>query len=279
MTQLIDGKNLRKEILEKIKTDLAGMNFQPVFCDVLVGEDPVSLQYVNMKMRMAEEVGIKPHPAVFPSNITTEDLVKEIQNLNKVENMCGIIIQLPLPASVDKRAVLDAIDPRLDVDCLGTVAGRNFYENKAMFGFPAALSCMEALDSLHLDLENKNIVVLGNGELVGKPVAALLKFRGLKPIVIDSKTENQEGILKNADVIISGIGKGKYLTGDMVKVGVVIIDAGTSEESNAVVGDVELESVMGVASFVSPVPGGVGPITVAILLKNVLTVAQSSMKK
>ena len=289
LMQIIDGKKLQKEILAEVKIGVAALPFQPLFCDVLVGEDPVSMQYVKMKMRMAEEVGIHPHPAFFPDTISTEDLIKEIQILNKIPNMCGIIVQLPLPLSIDKRTVLDAIDPLLDVDCLGTVAGEKFYSGltAGVGGFPAALASVAVLDSIPLDLNNKNIVVLGQGELVGKPVAALLRFRGLQPSVINSKTparnathgvtdgENKEDLLKNADVIISGIGKGKYITGEMIKDGVVLIDAGTSEDGNAVVGDVDLDSVKDIASYVSPVPGGVGPVTVAMLLKNVLTVAQS----
>jgi hypothetical protein len=173
---------------------------------------------------------------------------------------------------------LDSIDPKLDVDCLGEERSEKFYASyggENDLGFPTAVSCMALLDSVNLDLAGKNIVVLGQGALVGKPVTALLKFRGLNPIIITRKTENQELLLKEADVIISGIGNGKYLTGDKVKKGVVLIDAGTSESKGGIVGDVDLESVKDVASYVSPVPGGVGPVTVAVLLKNVLIVAKN----
>jgi 5,10-methylene-tetrahydrofolate dehydrogenase/methenyl tetrahydrofolate cyclohydrolase len=230
---------------------------------------------------------MKFHNANFPATIQTHELVAEIKNLNKIKNMCGIIVQLPLPAHIDRQVVLDSIDPYLDVDCLGTVASKNFYLGPARLasesvagGFPTALACMAILDSLHLDenpstsLRTRNIVVLGQGDLVGKPVAALLGFRGLNVSTVRSKTLNREALIKNADIIISGIGKGKFITGDMIKKDVVLIDAGTSESNNAIVGDVDLESVKDVASFVSPVPGGVGPVTVAMLLNNVLTVAK-----
>lgn len=275
--QIIDGKKLREEILEKVRKEVALLSFKPVFCDVLVGDDPASVQYVEMKGRMAEETGIAFHKANFPKNITTEELVKEIENLNKIENMCGIIIQLPLPEHIDRQMALDAIAPLLDVDCLGSVASEKFYSGltAGKLGFPTALACMAILDSLNLDLTGKKIAVLGQGMLVGKPVTALLKFRGLNPEIVTSKTENKDGIMKKADIIISGIGKGKYITGGMIKEGAVIIDAGTSESNGGIVGDVDLESVKSVASFVSPVPGGVGPVTVAMLLNNVLTVAKS----
>ena len=285
--KIIDGKKIREEILARIKNEVASLEFQPVFCDILVGEDPASAQYVRMKAKTAESVGMKFHNANFPNTITTEELVKEIQALNKVQDMCGIIAQLPLPAHLDKRAVLDAIDPNLDVDCLGNVASEKFYKGPARnvfsianaggettIGFPTALACMALLDSLDLNLEEKNIVVLGQGELVGRPVSALLKFRGLDATPVDIYTENKEEIIKNADIIISGIGKGMHITKEKIKEGVVLIDAGTSESNNAIVGDVDLESVKGVASYVSPVPGGVGPVTVAMLLNNVLNVAK-----
>lgn len=276
--QIIDGKKIQKEMLEEIAKEVLQLSFQPVFTDVLVGDDPASAQYVRMKARMSESVGIKFHNANFAASITTEELIKEIEKLNCVENMCGIIVQLPLPEGIDKQTVLDSIDPKLDVDCLGTVASEEFYsgkESRLNIGYPTALSCMKLLDSVNLNLDDKRIAVLGQGLLVGKPVTALLKFRGLKPEIVTSKTENKEEVIKNADVIISGIGKGKYITGEMVKEGAVIIDAGTSEDSGSIVGDVDLDSVKDKASFVSPVPGGVGPVTVATLLNNVLTIAKN----
>jgi len=273
--QIIDGRKIKNKILEEIKKEITKLSFQPVFCDVLVGEDSASKQYVKMKARTAETVGIHFHNASFPSTIVTEDLIKEIKILNKMQNMCGIIVQLPLPLSLDRRAILDSIDSRLDVDCLGTVASEKFYSDKTELGFPTAFACMEILNSINLDLNDKKIVVLGQGELVGKPITALLRFRGLEPETITRGTENKEEIIKQADVIISGMGHGKYITGNMIKKGVVLIDAGTSESNGGIVGDVDLESVKGVTDFVSPVPGGVGPVTVAMLFKNVLKVAKN----
>ena len=277
---IIDGKKLRGEILSKVKKGVAELLFTPVFCDVLVGNDPASAQYVKMKARTAESVGIKFYNANFGSDITTEKLVEEIKLLNKVENMCGIIVQLPLPEHLDQQAILDAIDSHLDVDCLGSVASDKFYNNydsQTDLAYPTALACMTVLDSLNLNLKGKIIVVLGQGELVGKPMAALLGYRGLTYLPVTSKTENKEYFLRQADIVISGIGKGKYITSNMIKYGAVLIDAGTSESNSAIVGDVDLVSVKNVASFMSPVPGGVGPVTVAMLLNNVLTVAKQKV--
>ena len=275
-TQIINGRNMRGKILEEIRTGVAMLPFVPVFCDILVGNDPASAQYVDMKAKTAEKIGIKFYRARFAEDIEPTALMKEIKKLGEIPNMCGIIIQLPLPPrfSECKKSILDSVPEGLDVDCLGTPASDRFYEGKNEICFPTALACMEILDSLGIDLHDKKIAVLGQGDLVGKPVTALLRFRGIEPSIVRSKTENKEQIIKEADVIISGIGKGKFITGDMIKEGVVLIDAGTSESNGGIVGDVDLESVNGVAGFISPVPGGVGPVTVAMLLKNVLKVAQ-----
>ncbi len=274
MVILIDGKKISKEILADVAADVAALSFQPVFCDVLVGDDKPSMQYVQMKARAATGVGILFHTANFPVSITTEELVKEIQKLSEVPNMCGIILQLPLPAHIDLQTALDAVPAELDVDCLSTVSSKNFYEGKGAIAFPTALACMSALDSIKVDLSSKNIVVLGQGKLVGLPVTSLLKSRGLSLIAVTNMTPNKEEIIKNADVIVSAIGQGKYITHDMIKESVILIDAGSSELGGGVVGDVDFESVKDRASYVAPVPGGVGPITVAMLLKNVLDVAK-----
>ncbi len=271
---IIDGRKIKSDILEGVRQGVLLLPFTPVFTDVIVGSDPASMQYVRMKGKTAESVGIKFREASFPESISTEELVKEIENLNRVPHMCGIIVQLPLPAHINKQTVLDAIDPSLDVDCLGSESSKLFYEDKNIIGFPAALACIKALDSTEVDLNNKNIVVLGRGNLVGKPVTHLLESRSLEVTSIDSKTDNKDEILKDADVIISGIGRGRFITGERIKNGAIVIDAGTSEENGSIIGDVDLDSVISVASYVSPTPGGVGPITVAILLQNVLTVAK-----
>ncbi len=273
--KIIDGKKIRNKILISIKKEVASLPFQPIFCDVLVGNDKASAQYVQMKKNRAEEVGIKFHSAKFLAAIKTEDLIKEIKKLNRLPNMCGIIVQLPLPQKLNQNKILNAIDSSLDVDCLGKIASEKFYGGLTSVCPPAALACIKLLDFSGVSLKNKKIVVLGQGKLVGKPVSALLKFRGLKSVAISSKSKNKKEIIKEADVIISGIGKGKFITGDMIKKGAVLIDAGTSESKGSVVGDIDFESVKDKAGFISPVPGGVGPVTVAMLLNNVLHVAKN----
>lgn len=273
---IIDGKKISKEILEEVKNEVTSLSFTPLFCDILVGDDVVSTQYVNLKRKKAESVGMNFYDASFPVTATTEEIISKIEDLNKMEHMCGIIVQLPLPNHLDTRAILDAIDPELDVDCLGSFASKNFYEGNSKLSFPTALACMRILEEVKIDLHNSNVVVLGQGDLVGKPVSHLLTRNNIKHICLDSKSENNEQVLKQADIIISGIGREGYIKGDMIKEGVSIIDAGTSESNGTVVGDIDFESVKDKVDFISPVPGGVGPVTVAMLFRNVLQVAKDT---
>src|SRR3989344_4604161 len=200
--KLIDGRKLRDDILENIKSEVRALHFKPVFCDIMVGEDPVSFQYVEMKRKTAEKAGILFHKAFFKKDISTDELIREIKILNNYPNMCGIIVQLPLPEHIDLKLVLDSIDPMLDVDCLGSAASERFYGGDVSLGYPTALACMAILGSVSAELQGKNIAVLGQGILVGKPVTALLQFRGLNPATVNRQTENKEEIIKNADIII-----------------------------------------------------------------------------
>ena len=275
--QIIDGRKIAKRIQDEIKIEVAKLPFTPVFCDVLVGDDPASKQYVGMKAKMAERLGFKFRGAGFPADISTTDLISEIKKISQEHNMCGLIVQLPLPEGFDKQAILDSIDPKIDVDCTGKVNTDLFYAGQAYVEFPTAAAVMELLDSAKVDFKNKKCLVVGFGQLVGRPVSFLLEQRGLKVDVARSKTENILELMKEADVIVSAVGKSKLVTGDKIKPGAIIVDAGTSESDGGIVGDVDLESVKDVAGFISPVPGGVGPVTVAKLLFNVLKVAKSKV--
>ena len=276
--QIIDGRKIKNDILTELEKEVMTLPFTPIFCDILVGDNKVSSKYVDIKAKNAQSIGIKFRRIEFPETVRIEEIVEEIENLNRVPHMCGIIVQLPLPNSINQSIVLDSILPSLDVDCLGRDASNDFYNNTGILGCPTALACVDILDSLNINLADKKIVVLGQGQLVGLPVTHLLRSRDLTVETINSNTLNANELLKNADIIISGIGKDNFITGDMIKNGVVIIDAGTSEEGGAIHGDVNLESVEGIASFVTPSPGGVGPVTVAMLLKNVLLIAKQKSK-
>jgi len=277
--QIIDGRKTSEEILSRIKNEVMKLDFVPVFCDILVGEDIASIQYVNLKKRKAQKLGIDFYDANFPNSITTSELLLEIEKINKIKNMAGIIVQLPLPIHLDTKKILDAIDPSLDVDCLGEVASNNFYNGIFDIVPPTGLSCIYLLESLNIDLQDKNIVVVGSGKLVGRPVANILKSKNLNFQIINSESLEKEKIIKNADIIISGVGKGGFINAPMVKDNVIIIDAGTSEEEGSVVGDVDFESVSSKVYAITPVPGGVGPVTVAMLFSNILEVTKRKINK
>lgn len=272
--QVIDGKKIAEEILSEVSLEVGKLSFKPIFCDILVGSDPSSVQYVKMKAKTAEKVGMEFLSANFPSEITTEQLVEEIKKLNQIKNLCGLIVQLPLPEHVVRQQVLDAIDPRIDVDCTGKINTDLFYKGRGFLRYPTALAVLEILDSLAMEFERKKFLMVGYGMLVGKPVNYLLEKRRLMIDVARSKTPDIFDLMKKADVVISAVGKPNMVTGDKIKLGAIIIDAGTSEFDGGLVGDVDFESVKNIAGIISPVPGGVGPVTVAKLLSNVLKVAK-----
>ncbi len=272
--QLIDGRKIRDEILAMLKTRIANLSFSPIFCDVLVGNNSESIQYVKMKERVAEGLGIKTHPAVFPENITTEELIIEIKKISEIPNMSGLIVQLPLPSHIDTQRVLDSVLTNIDVDAISTEISEKFYSNNPAFVFPTASAVLKILESLNLNLKEKKVVMVGQGMLVGKPVTHLLKNLGVSVAVVDSSTQNSVEIFKTADVLISAIGQAGMIKGEMLKDGVVLIDAGTSELNGGILGDVDQESVENIASALSPVPGGVGPVTVAMLMQNIVISAE-----
>ncbi len=270
----IDGKAIAEAILDSVAAQVKGLSYQPLFCDILVGDDEVSASYVRIKGKAAERVGMAFELVHLPEQSTTDDVVNKIHELQANPALAGLIVQLPVPDHIDRTAVLDAIDPAVDVDCIGSVANAKFYEGTAVLMPPTAAAIVHILDSLPDSIVDKRVLVIGQGELVGKPVTHVLKQRGCQVTIADRGTENLASITPHADVIISGTGQPGLLYGSMVKPGAIVIDAGTAESGGGIVGDVDFESVAPVASYVSPVPGGVGPVTVAKLLENVAKAAK-----
>lgn len=272
---IIDGKKIANEIFVELRSRVQRLSFVPVFADVVVGDDPVSLQYVGVKERAAKTLGIEFLKSLLPASATSEEVISEIQRLSSVPNICGIIVQLPMPKTVDTHAILSSIPQKLDVDVVGEKASSAFYSGVSNLVPPTAGAVVQILESTG-NFTDKKIVVVGKGLLVGKPVVKLLENLNLVPTIIDRQTQNPKDILLSADVIISGAGAPGFITGDVVKEGAIIIDAGTAESEGSIVGDVDTASVAPKASFLSPVPGGVGPVTVAKLYENVLRNAESA---
>lgn len=274
---IIDGKKIAKAILDDLAKRVARLPFKPVFCDVLVGDNPVSRQYVNQKRRTAEDIGMEFLPAEFPETISENVLVEEIQKISSTPHLTGLIVQLPLPQVFNRTRVLDAIELSLDVDCLHSHNLSAFYEHKPTFIPPTPAAVLAVLDSVFETDVTKKIVVVGQGELVGRPVAFMLRERGYAVVTVDRNSKEPERVAKQADVIITAAGSPGLITEAWVKPGSIVIDAGSAEQEGLILGDVDSASVKPIAGFFSPTPGGVGPVTVAKLLENVMGVAESEV--
>ena len=272
---IINGKIIAQAILDDVAKQVSQLTFQPVLCDVIIGNDPVSLSYVRIKERVALQAGFGFLLEHLAPDTTTEQVIETIERVQAQREVCGLIVQLPVPDGIDRHKVLGAIRPDIDVDCLSQQASALFYQNQSQLVPPTAAAVLALLDSIQQDLSLKRFLVIGQGDLVGKPVAHLLKQRNFKVTTADSATENLHEITPHADVIICGTGQPGLLFGSMVKPGAIVIDAGTAESGGGIVGDVEFDSVSQVSGFISPVPGGVGPVTVAKLLENTLNVAKN----
>ncbi len=272
---LLDGRQIAQHILQEIKREVAHLPFQPVFCDVLVGDDPVSYSYVKIKGKRAEEAGIEFRLEHLPAEVGQGALIERIHQLNHEPGMCGIIVQLPLPPGFDRQAVLDAIDPALDVDCLGAPATKRFFHGDPVLMPPTAAAVAAIFQQLPEQLRKGRVVIVGKGVLVGRPTQRLLQLQGVPVQLTDNTDPEMLAKVREADVLITGTGQPKLITGSMIKPGAAVIDAGTAESEGVIAGDVDRETVGSVAGFLTPVPGGVGPVTVAELLKNILQVAQN----
>jgi len=270
---LIEGKKIQERKFELIKKKVESLNFKPLFCDVMIGDDLVSKKYVELKEKMAESVGIGVVKCRLPISVSTKEVIEKIKELNKKPNMCGIIIQLPIPESLNKEEIVNTINPKLDIDCLTKENREKFYKNEAYFSYPTALATIDVLSQSKIDLKEKKICILGKGELVGKPVKHLLETKGYNVIVVDKDTTDKESIIKESDVVISATGVPNILNASMLKEGSVVIDVGTSESFGAVVGDVNKDGILEKTSFSALTPGGVGPVTIACLFENVIKAA------
>ena len=273
---ILDGKKCSQEILDKIKEKVDNLkNFNkrvPGLAVIIVGNNPASKIYVNSKVKACEKVGFYSKAIFLDENISQAELLENIQSLNNDENIDGILVQLPLPKHLNEDEICNAIDTSKDVD--GFKA-----ENlgKVMLGKEDGMvpctpqGIMYLLDSIKdINLYGMNGVVIGRSNIVGKPISSLLINRGVTTTVCNSRTKNIEDILRNADIIIAALGKPKFLKENMVKEGAIIIDVGINRVDGKLCGDVDFENVSKLASFITPVPGGVGPMTIAMLLNNTL---------
>ena len=275
MENIINGKEISAAIREEIKAEVQGMSVRPGLAVVLVGDDPASAVYVRNKSKACAEVGIYSEVYRLPEETGREQLLGLIEQLNQSPLIHGILVQLPLPKHLDPEEVIMAIDPAKDVDAFHPVN-----VGKIMIGNYDFLPCtpagvMELLHRSGIEVSGKECIVIGRSNIVGKPQAMLLLHENATVTVCHSKTRDLPSVCRRADILVSAVGKPKFVTADMVKDGAVIIDVGMNRDENGkLCGDVDFEPVSEKASYITPVPGGVGPMTITMLLKNTVTAAK-----
>lgn len=272
--QIIDGKLVAKVTREQIKQEverLKALNYPNAIglAVILVGDDPASQVYVRNKIKACDEVGIKSFLCKLPAESTFDEVAGTIRYLNENPDVSGMILQLPLPKHLDENSLLDLIDPEKDVDGCHYVQKGRLWTGRDSLVACTPYGVMKLLEYYDISLQGKNAVVIGRSNLVGKPLAQLLLDANCTVTICHSKTQNLAEITSRADIVCVAIGKAKILTSDMVKNGAVVIDVGMDRDENGkLCGDVDFDSVAPKCSFITPVPGGVGPMTVTMLLAN-----------
>jgi methylenetetrahydrofolate dehydrogenase (NADP+)/methenyltetrahydrofolate cyclohydrolase len=269
---IIDGKKIAQKVLTNLQEQIAKLDTKPTIAVVIVGEDPSSKIYVNMKNKKALEIGMNSIVVEMPENTQEKELIAKIDELNSNPQINAILVQIPLPKHLNPYKIIERINPIKDVDGLHP-------ENvgKLSMGLiPFASSCtpkgvIRLLDEYKIDPQGKHAVIIGRSNLVGKPLAAMLLAKNATVTSAHSKTSNLEKVAQSADILISAVGSPKLVKGDWVKKGAVVIDIGTTKlPDGKLVGDIDFEEAKDKASFITPVPGGVGPMTIAMLLDNTL---------
>lgn len=278
MATRIDGKAVAAKIRAQVAQDVEALKARgicPGMAVVLVGDDPASKIYVNNKKKACAETGIYSEEHLLPAETTQEELLALIEKLNADEKIHGILVQSPLPKHLDEKLVVEHIDPRKDVD-----AFHAYNVGKIMIGDFTFLPCtpagvIELIRSTGVPIEGKNCVVVGRSNIVGKPMAMLLLHNNGTVTICHSRTRNLAEICRGADILVAAVGKPKFITADMVKPGAVVIDVGMDRDENGkLCGDVDFDAVEPIASYITPVPGGVGPMTIAMLMKNAVRAAE-----
>lgn len=281
--KIISGKDVSAQIKEQVRAQVVSLNekgIYPKLSVIIVGENPASLTYVKGKHKDCAECGIISDNIAMPDTVSQAELLAEIDRLNKDDSVHGILVQLPLPKHINEYAVINAISPEKDVDGFTAINVGNMNIGKDCFTPCTPQGCLDMLDYAGVDLEGKDVVVIGRSNIVGKPVAVLALQRSATVTICHSKTKNIAEKTRNADVVIVAVGRAGFLTGDMLKPGAVVIDVGINRnEAGKLCGDADFDSCIDVVSKITPVPGGVGLMTRANLLKNTIKSAENCLKQ
>ena len=281
--KIIDGKQVAARCREELKQQVAALRARgiiPGLAVILVGEDPASQVYVRNKHRACEELGIHSEQYTLSADTDRQTLLDLIMELNGREEIDGILVQLPLPGHLDEKEILSAIDPAKDVDSFHPQNVGRLVIGDYFFAPCTPSGILTLIDSAGVDLTGKECVVIGRSNIVGKPMALMLLHRNATVTVCHSKTRELPSVTRRADVLISAVGKAGFVTADTVKPGAVVIDVGMNRnQAGKLCGDVDFESVSRVAGYLTPVPGGVGPMTITMLLRSTVLSAQNRRKK
>ncbi len=271
MAEILDGKKLSLKITEELKEQVSKLQKKAKLAVILVGSNPASQIYVRNKQKKAEEIGFESLVIPLPEDISEENLLEHIYILNEDDNINGILLQLPIPKNLNQQRILEAIEPIKDVDGFTSY---NF--GRLALGYkPYTIPCtpkgiIKLLEEYNIDIEGKNALVVGRSNIVGKPISLLLQQKNATVTMAHSRTKNLKEIAMNSDIIVSAIGKPNFITADFVKERAIIIDVGINRDENGLCGDVDFKTAIKKASYITPVPGGIGPMTIAMLMENTL---------
>lgn len=282
MATIIDGKELSKKIRGQVKEEVENLNkkgIHPKLAVIMVGEDPASKVYVRNKSKACNEAGIEYEEFILNENIEMDELLSVIETLNNREDIHGILLQSPIPKHLDIYKAFETIAAKKDVDGFNPINIGKLELNRETFISCTPHGVIKMLEEYNINLKGANVVVLGRSNIVGKPLVQCLLNKDATVTISHSKTKNIEEITRNADILISAIGKPKFVTANMVKENAVVIDVGINRLETGLVGDVDFEEVSKKASYITPVPGGVGPMTIAMLLHNVVIAAKGLEEK
>ena len=278
MAQIIDGKELAKNIRLKLKDEvieLKNADINPKLAVIMVGDDKASKVYVRNKSRACEDVGIEYEEYILPVSTKTQELLEIIEKLNNDETVHGILVQSPLPEGLDANVAFRAISPKKDVDGFNPINVGKLSLNQDCFVSCTPYGIIKMLEAYNIQAEGAHAVIIGRSNIVGKPLAQCLLNKNATVTICHSKTKNLKEITKQADILIAAIGKAKFVTKDMVKEGAVVIDVGINRmDDGKLLGDTDFENIKDKVSYITPVPGGVGPMTIAMLMHNVVKAAK-----
>lgn len=274
VTKILDGKQIAKDYRQGLQDQVEALKekgFTPKLSVILVGNDGASQSYVRSKKKAAEKIGMISEIVHLEETATEEEVLNELNRLNNDDSVSGILVQVPLPKQVSEQKILEAINPEKDVDGFHPINIGKLYIDEQTFVPCTPLGIMEILKHADIDLEAKNAVVIGRSHIVGQPVSKLLLQKNASVTILHSRSKDMASYLKDADVIVSAVGKPSLVTKDVVKEGAVIIDVGnTPDENGKLKGDVDYDAVKEIAGAITPVPGGVGPLTITMVLNNTL---------